>query len=86
MTIIVYLLTIKHKKNVNIYAFILIFVLIFSIIINFVGIMNVSFGLLYLLPSFIIFSFFEKFKNEIKDSRDEITNISKQVIKLQMIG
>ena len=86
MTIIVYLLTIKHKKNVNIYAFILIFVLIFSIIINFVGIMNVSFGLLYLLPSFIIFSFFEKFKNEIKDSRDEITNISKQVIKLQVFA
>ncbi len=81
-----YLLTARTKKTINHYALILLFVLIASIVINFNGIENVFFGLLYILPVFITFSFFDKFKEEVKEANSEIVKLTKTIIQLEIVS
>lgn len=86
ITIIFYLLTIKRKTSVNKFALILLFTMIINIIINFNGITNVFFGLLYLLPNFIIFSFLEKNKEEMEECNDELVKLVKNITWLQILS
>lgn len=84
--VLFYVLTAKSKKTVNQYSLILLFVVIASIIINFNGIPNVFFGLLYLLPVFIAFSFFGEIKEEIKKANNEIVELNITIIQLEILS
>ncbi len=86
ITTLFYLFSLKNKKTVNFNLCIIVLLLICNAVLNWSPLVNVSFSIIYLLPIIMLFSLFEKEKNQLKENFHSLTFLLKNILFLEILS